>query len=113
MESENEIYNQGYEDGFQDALKTNKFEKIIHETPDYRLHIDKPGSFQKEIIHFESREKMDIYINGEAKFCRPQQMALWKAVSKKDREKAKENLISARYDFFKKITKGVFGNEAG
>jgi hypothetical protein len=81
----------------------------------YCLFIENPKNPNiGDTIQFENREQMDHYINKEKFYTRNELKALYRAITKPEREKAKANLIAARFSFLSQVIKATEeDNEAG
>jgi hypothetical protein len=82
----------------------------------YSLYIQNPKNPNiGDTIQFENREKMDSYIVQEAHYTRNELKALYRSISKSERDKAKDNLIKARFSFLSQVIKITEeeNNEAG
>jgi hypothetical protein len=91
-------------------LPQHKEEEIV-----YSLFIENPKNPNiGDTIQFENREQMDAYIDKEKYYTRNELKALYRAITKSEREKAKANLISARFSFLSQVIKATEeDNEAG
>lgn len=94
----------------EDAFNFSKDEEMV-----YSLFITNPKNTKiGDTIQFENREQMDAYIAGEAKYTQKELKALFRAISKKERETAKHNLTIARFNFLTLAIKQTEeDNEAG
>lgn len=93
-----------------DLTFPDKDEEIV-----YSLFIINPKNpLIGDTIQFENREQMDSYIAEEAKYSVNELKALFRAISKKERELAKHNLNVARFSYLSKVIKQTEeDNEAG
>jgi hypothetical protein len=91
-------------------LPQHKEEEIV-----YSLFIENPKNPNiGDTIQFENREQMDSYIEKEKHYTRNELKALYRAISRSEREKAKANLIAARFSFLSQVIKAMEeDNEAG
>jgi hypothetical protein len=82
----------------------------------YSLFIENPKNPNiGDTIQFENREQMDSYIDKEKYYTRNELKALYRAITKSEREKPKVNLIAARFSFLSQVIKTTEegNNEAG
>lgn len=81
----------------------------------YSLFIENPKNPNiGDTIQFENREQMDNYINMEKEYTINELKSLYRAISKNEREKAKDRLRIARFSFLSEIIKTTeTDNEAG
>lgn len=81
----------------------------------YSLFIENPKNPNiGDTVQFENREKMDVYIEMERKYTINELKALYRAITKTERDKAKDRLRQARFSFLSEVIKATeTDNEAG
>ena len=81
----------------------------------YSLIIENPKNPNiGDTVQFENREKMDIYIDMERRYTLNELRNLYRAITKDERDKAKDKLRQARFYFLSEVIKNTeTDNEAG